>query len=145
MIVVTTLKDATENALRDLNELVAELREEHLEKTPGTFSDLKKIVASEDTVMAVAKDGERIVGVATLYVVQKIGKSIAYIEDVVVHSEYRGQGLGEKIMTYLIEEARRRNVRSIGLSSRPARVAGNKLYRKLGFVQKDTNVYRLAP
>ncbi len=144
MVDISELKDATENALRDLNELVAELREDQQEKWPCTLPELQKMMASEDTVVAVAKDGERIVGVATLYVVQKIGKIIAYIEDVVVHSDYRGQGLGEKIMMYLIDEAKRRGVRSIGLSSRPARVAGNKLYRKLGFVQKDTNVYRLA-
>ncbi|HUY17548.1 MAG TPA: hypothetical protein VMV11_08300 [Acidimicrobiales bacterium] len=41
-----------------------------------------------------------------------------------------------------VDEARRRSVRSIDLTSRPSREVANALYRKLGFERRETNVYR---
>ena len=37
-----------------------------------------------------------------------------------------------------------RGAKTVDLTSRPSRVAANKLYQKLGFVLRDTNVYRFA-
>lgn len=142
MVIVTVLTEATKETLQDLNVLMHELREGQT-VSDGTLPGLKQMLADKNTTLVVAKDGDRIVGVATLYVIQKIGKRIATVEDVVVASDYRGQGLGEKIIRKLIAIARTKKVTTLGLTSRPARVAGNKLYQKVGFVQKETNVYRL--
>lgn len=142
MVIVTVLTEASKEIVQDLNVLMHELREGQT-VSDGTLPELKQVLADKNTTLVVAKDGDRIVGVATLYVIQKIGKRIATVEDVVVASSYRGQGLGEKIMQKIIAVARMRKVQTIGLTSRPERVAGNKLYQKLGFTQKETNVYRL--
>ena len=74
---------------------------------------------------------------------QKLDKRIGSVDDVVVDNAYRGQGLGAAIMHKVIEVAQEQKLKALSLTSRPARVAGNKLYQKLGFVQKETNVYRL--
>ena len=108
--------------------------------TAGTLSDILK---NGDAVFIVAKDDDRIIGVASLYVMRKIHKNTGSVEDVVVDEGYRGQGLGEKIMLKLIEVARAKGLQTLTLTSRPERVAGNKLYQKLGFVIKETNAYRL--
>jgi ribosomal protein S18 acetylase RimI-like enzyme len=68
----------------------------------------------------------------------------AWIEDVVVDETARGAGVGEALTNAAIEEARRRRVRSIDLTTRPSREAANRLYARLGFEPRDTNVYRFS-
>jgi len=67
-----------------------------------------------------------------------------WIEDVVVDKSARGKGVGVKLMEFSIAYVRNKNIKSINLTSSPDRVAANNLYRKLGFVQRETNVYRLT-
>ena len=67
----------------------------------------------------------------------------AWIEDVVVEDRCRGRGFGKALVTYAIGFARECGVRSISLSSSPARIAANRMYRSIGFVQRETNVYLL--
>jgi ribosomal protein S18 acetylase RimI-like enzyme len=68
----------------------------------------------------------------------------AWIEDVVVDETARGLGVGERLTMTAVDEARRRGVRSVDLTSRPAREAANALYQKLGFERRETNLYRLS-
>jgi len=68
----------------------------------------------------------------------------AWIEDVVVHEDARGLGIGESLTLAAVNEARERGVRSIDLTSRPSREAANALYQKLGFERRETNVYRFV-
>jgi len=91
----------------------------------------------------VAKDDGKIVGMATLYVMPKVGKRVGCVEDVVVGKEYRGQGLGEKLMRSIIAEARKKKVGSLFLTSASDRAAANVLYKKLGFEIVETNPYKL--
>ncbi len=139
---IVKLTRASREAAKDISSLLAQLREDPSEHK-AALSELRDITTNKNVVFIVAKDGKKIVGMAMLYVMQKLGKRIAYVEDVVVLSEYRGRGLGEKIMRAIIATARAKKVRTLNLTSRPARVAANKLYQKLGFEQKETNVYRM--
>jgi ribosomal protein S18 acetylase RimI-like enzyme len=41
-----------------------------------------------------------------------------------------------------IDEARRLGVHSLDLTSRPSREAANRLYTRMGFTSRETNVYR---
>jgi ribosomal protein S18 acetylase RimI-like enzyme len=66
----------------------------------------------------------------------------AWIEDVVVDATARGQGVGEALNRSALEVAERRGARTVDLTSRPSREAANRLYRRLGFVERETNVYR---
>lgn len=65
-----------------------------------------------------------------------------WIEDVVVDKAYRGKGIGKDLMLNAIEFAKSAGARSVDLTSRPSRVAANKLYQELGFIMRETNVYR---
>jgi ribosomal protein S18 acetylase RimI-like enzyme len=67
------------------------------------------------------------------------------IEDVVVDGEARGAGVGEALSRAAIEEAERRGARTLDLTSRPSREAANRLYQRLGFVARETTVYRYSP
>lgn len=139
-IAIEKLTSVDEKTVADINVLLAQLRKDG--PTEGPLSDIQSIIANPDCDLMVLKDGATIVGMASLYITQRIGKKVARVEDVVVEKKYRGQGLGEKLMREIIERARARGVKTISLTSRPARVAGNKLYQKVGFTIKETNVYR---
>lgn len=139
---IVQLRRATKEALKDLNDLLPQLRQ-YPAGRKGTIAELRDIVGNKRSIMIVAQDGKRIVGVGSLYSISKIAGKSGHIEDVVVDSAYRGQGVGEKIVQALIKSARAQKIQSLHLTSRPARAAANKLYQKLGFVQKETNVYRL--
>ena len=91
-----------------------------------------------------AASGGRIVGCASLCVFESPTGRKAHIEDVVISSACRGQHLGRALLEHILGYARE-NLTPIDvhLTSRPARVAANSLYRTLGFEQRDTNVYRL--
>lgn len=65
-----------------------------------------------------------------------------WIEDVVVDESQRGKGLGEEMMLFAIDYSKSLGARSVNLTSRPSRVAANKLYQKIGFIQYETNVYK---
>jgi ribosomal protein S18 acetylase RimI-like enzyme len=67
----------------------------------------------------------------------------AWIEDVVVDGSARGRGVGEALNRAAIDRARAAGATTVDLTSRPSREAANRLYRRLGFEQRTTNVYRL--
>lgn len=66
----------------------------------------------------------------------------AWIEDVVVDETARGRGIGAALNRRAIEIARTAGARTVDLTSRPDRAAANRLYARLGFVERATNVYR---
>lgn len=135
------LKKVTAEALSDINRLMGQLRGKDADV--GTRAELRAIIENRNNVMVVAQDGQRVVGVATLYVLQKVGKRTGHVEDVVVDSDYRGQGIGKKLMKEVIVAAKTRKLDVVHLTSRPERLAANALYKKLGFKLKKTNPYSL--
>lgn len=108
-----------------------------------TAEALKAVIASPDAHLYVLRSEDRIVACATLCLfVSPTGRK-ASIEDVVVLPEYQGLGLGLKLMQYVLDRAQSWAPVTLQLTSRPARVAANALYQKLGFRQKETNFYTM--
>ena len=110
---------------------------------PPTAQELAEIVSSPDSVLYLARHDGRIVGSLTLAFYRIPTGLKAWIEDVVVDESARGQGVGEALNNAAIDEARRRGAKHISLTSRASRDPANRLYRRLGFVPYDTNIYRL--
>ncbi len=109
---------------------------------PITVSELAEIINSDSTLMFVARIDNKIVGLLTMAIFRIPTAVRAWIEDVVVDSSARGHGVGEALNHAAIAEAKRRGAKTVDLTSRPSREAANKLYKRLGFVERDTNVYR---
>ncbi len=59
-----------------------------------------------------------------------------------VDESARGAGAGEALVVAAVERAEAAGARSVDLTSRPSREAANRLYRRLGFEDRTTNVYR---
>ena len=68
----------------------------------------------------------------------------AWIEDVVVDDAARGRGVGEELNRFALDLAGRLGARTVDLTSRPSREAANRLYQRIGFEARDTNVYRFS-
>jgi ribosomal protein S18 acetylase RimI-like enzyme len=114
---------------------------------PPTGEDLEEIVRSAATHLLVARDADwsgSILGAMTLVVFRIPTGVRAWIEDVVVDGEARGRGVGEALNRAALDIARQRGARTVDLTSRPTREAANRLYRRIGFVERDTNVYRFS-
>jgi ribosomal protein S18 acetylase RimI-like enzyme len=106
---------------------------------------LAEIVAGPATTLLIACDtSQAIVGSLTLVIFRIPGGVYARIESVVVDEQARGQGVGAALCNAAIERARARGADKIDLTSIPARAAANRLYQRLGFQQRATNVYRLV-
>ena len=110
-----------------------------------TAYELEAIVTSPATTLFVARDGSgTIVGSLTLAVFRIPTGVRAWIEDVVVDESARGAGAGAALVRAAIDLAAAEDARTVDLTSRPDREAANRLYRRLGFEQRATNVYRYA-
>jgi len=105
-------------------------------------AQLDEIVSSPVTELFVARVDGQIAGALTLAVFRLPTGLRAWIEDVVVDSDARGAGVGEALNRAALAEAKRRGAVTVDLTSRPSREAANRLYQRLGFVTRETNVYR---
>ncbi len=110
---------------------------------PGV-DELAAIVASPATVLFAARDVDSgdIIGSLTLALFRIPTGMRAWIEDVVVDEAARGKGVGNALNQAALERARAEGAKTVDLTSRPSREAANRLYKRIGFEQRDTNVYR---
>jgi ribosomal protein S18 acetylase RimI-like enzyme len=106
---------------------------------PQAISD----VLAAGAVLVVARADGWIAGMGTLAITSVLTGTTAHVEDVVVDETARGRGIGEHIMRELIAIARAEGADQMTLTSRPAREAANRLYRRLGFELGETNYYVL--
>lgn len=109
---------------------------------PPGRAGLQAIVGNANCALFVACIDGEIVGSLTLAMYPLPTCVKAWIDDVVVDESARGHGVGEALNRAALEEARRRGAKEVDLTSRPQREAANRLYARMGFVQRNTNVYR---
>ena len=110
---------------------------------PPTAAELAEIIAAPATTLLLAVDDDgTILGALTLALFRIPTGLRAWIEDVVVDGAARGRGVGEELNRVALERARAAGATTVDLTSRPSREAANRLYQRIGFVQRTTNVYR---
>ena len=135
-----------ENADAELVEAYQKLIPQLSSSSPAPSKDeLAAIIESDSATMLVAEDeGGTILGSMTLVVFRIPTGVRAWIEDVVVDTEARGMGIGQALNEYAIQLAEQAGAKTIDLTSRPSRESANRLYQRLGFVARETNVYRYS-
>ncbi len=106
--------------------------------------ELKQIALSQSNSLFIHRDEQtgQINGSLTLVVFRIPTGVRAWIEDVIVDETARGQGIGEALTRAAIERSAQLGAKTVDLSSRPAREAANRLYQKIGFEKRNTNMYR---
>lgn len=138
-IQVAPVVSASAEVLDACHRLIPQLSSSSL---PLTLSELEEIVDGNSTVLFAARHNGDIVGLLTLAIFRIPTGVRAWIEDVVVDELARGSGVGEALSRAALAEAARRGAKTVELTSRPSREAANRLYQRVGFVRRDTNVYR---
>jgi ribosomal protein S18 acetylase RimI-like enzyme len=114
---------------------------------PPDALELGRITGSPGTTLFVGRldtESRPVVGMLTLVVYRIPTGAHAVIEDVVVAETARGAGCGAALVAAALEHARDAGVRNVDLTSRPSREAANRLYVRMGFEERETNVYRYS-
>lgn len=106
-----------------------------------TMDELTTIALNPHTQLFVALSRQMVMGMITLAVYPAPTGRKAWIEDLVVDSDCRGAHLGSQLLRHAISQAKAMGACQLMLTSRPARVVANEMYRKAGFLPKSTNVY----
>ena len=138
-IVIVELTSAGPEELSQLNALIPQLSRS---APPLTEAALARIVSDPDVHLFVARQDGHTVGSLTLVTFPIPTGSRAIIEDVVVDGNARGAGIGEKLVAHALAAAADAGSRTVDLTSRPDREAANRLYQRVGFELRKTNVYR---
>ena len=102
----------------------------------------QRIIESDATRLLFARQDEQILGMLTIVIFPIPTGVRAWIEDVVVDESGRGMGVGEALSEHALKLARLEGAKTVDLTSRPSREAANRLYQRIGFAPRDTNVYR---
>jgi ribosomal protein S18 acetylase RimI-like enzyme len=158
VIRIAAAMDVTPELLGALDRLLPQLSRS---AKPVVADELAQILASQATTLLIARDDDDanagevvgdqddlvggsgpIVGMLTLATFRIPTGVRAWIEDVVVDEAARGKGVGEALTQAALELAVARGARTVELTSRPSREAANRLYQRVGFTTRETNVYR---
>lgn len=99
-------------------------------RTPWSRESFAAELMQLYTVYLVAREGDRVVAFGGMHVVWED----AHVTNVAVHPEYRGRGLGERMMHELIARAVFRGANRMTLEVRASNTTAQNLYRKLGFI-----------
>lgn len=139
---IEEVSQVTDELILALQRLIPQLS---TSSQPPTRSKLIELIESDTCVLLIARQPERkkqIVGTLTLAVYHTPTKIRAWIEDVVVDRVARKRGIGTRLVQTALKRARSEGARAVDLTSQPWREAANRLYSHLGFIERETTVYR---
>ncbi|MDQ2728635.1 MAG: GNAT family N-acetyltransferase [Actinomycetota bacterium] len=141
MLQISEVHVVTDEVVTAIAQLLPQLSRSAL--APGVDA-LEEMVRSPSTRLLVARvtDDGPIVGTLTLALFRIPSGVRAWIEDVIVDDTVRGQGGGEALSRHALDLAREAGARTVELTSRPSREAANRLYERIGFHLRETNIYR---
>lgn len=143
MIVISEVTAVTDDLVEAFGHLFPQLTV----LKPPDHESLCATIRHPGTTVFLARDAEqsgRIVGTATMVLCRTPLWLRAWLEDVVVDESVRGKGVGALLCQAVIERARAAGAVTLNLTSEPSREAANRLYCRLGFDQRQTNVYRYS-
>jgi len=141
VVEVRIASEVTDELVAAFQRLVPQLSSSN---PPPSRTKLQQIVGSEASTLFVAVDHTGILGTLTLATFRIPTGVRAWIEDVIVDSEARGKGVGRLLSETALDHARSLGAITVELTSRPSREAANRLYQRIGFKIRDTNVYRFT-
>ena len=140
MLTIEVCEKVTDDVVEAMARLVPQLSSS---APPMTAEILSAVAEHEACYLLLARDEDgSVLGSMTLVVFPIPTGVRAWIEDVVVDGEARGKGVGEALNLRAIEIAEAHGATTVDLTSRPSREAANRLYQRIGFVPRETNVYR---
>jgi ribosomal protein S18 acetylase RimI-like enzyme len=142
MIEIDEVTRVTDEIVSALGRLLPQLSPSY---GPPSRADLEAVVESRAATLLVARDSDKggeIVGSLALVLFRIPSGVRAWIEDVVVDAGSRNRGVGEALSREALQRAAAAGAKAVDLTSRASREAANRLYRRLGFVPRETGLFR---
>ena len=109
-----------------------------------TMERVAELVADPAVTLLLARDGEEVVGTTTVIVYTTPFWIKVRLDEVVVDKAARGRGVGEALVKAALDVAREKGAQIAELQSGVQREAANRLYPRMGFQRRETNVYRIV-
>jgi len=111
-----------------------------------TRERIERLIGDPAVTLVVARDGDRIVGTATVIVYTTPYWIKARLDEVVVDGDARGKGVGEAIVRHCLEVGRRKGAQVAELQSGrgEVRAAAHRLYKRIGFQVRDSDIFRIT-
>lgn len=134
---VTTFDSSLVEPIRSL------LRQLTSREVAFSEESLRQIISDKASRLFLLYSDNTVAGMLTLGIYSAPTGRKAWVEDVVVDSQYRGRGLGQQLVQYAISCVRTLSPVTLMLTSNPQRTEANALYRREGFEQRCTNVYKM--
>ena len=82
----------------------------------------------------IVSEGNRIIGGASIHIINKLSRTLGLIEDVAVNKDHRGKGIGKSLVEKLIEIGKQKNCDKIVLNTSEK---NSKFYKKIGFEKNE--------
>ncbi len=140
LISITEVTDYRLGILDAVNRLLPQLDPE---VPPATEAHIRDLIQSANSRLFLAQVDDTIAAMCTLCIYDAPTGRKAWIEDVVTDEAFRGRGLARTLLHHVIDKLRETSPCTLMLTSRPTREAANRLYPSIGFVRKETNVYKM--
>lgn len=141
-IYIEQLKTYYPEEITAINKLLKQLDNTAALLTKKNVEDMIESVSNRLFVARLMED-KKIIGMLTMIIFRIPFAKKGLLEDIVVDKAYRGKGIGTKLITTAINQARKEQVSYLDFTSRPTRTEANSLYKNLGFKKRDTNAYRI--
>lgn len=107
-----------------------------------SLEELQRVIQSNERFLFFASKNGEVIGTLTLVFYQLPSGLKAWIEDVIVDEHARGKGVATALLRHALQVARDRGSLKADLTSMPWRKAANRLYQKMGFEKRESNMYR---
>jgi GNAT superfamily N-acetyltransferase len=141
MLTIEPVAEATPEVYKALARLLPQLNPQ---LPVPTMERLQAIIADPAVTLLLARDGEQIVGTTTVIVYTTPFWIKARLDEVVVDESARGKGVGAALVQASLDLAREKGVEVVELQSGIHRKEANRLYPRMGFKLRETNVYRIV-
>jgi len=132
-------REVTDELLAVFQRLVPQLSSSA--KVPGR-QEIQEMIDSPAVVLLLASDERQVLGSLSLVVFRIPTGVRAWIEDVIVDQAARGRGIGEALTRAALDRAKEMGAKTVDLTSRPSRESANRLYQRVGFELRNSNLYR---
>ena len=141
MIDIEVVTEATPEVYTALERLLPQLNPQ---LPVPSVERLQAIIDDPAVTLLVARDEEQIVGTTTVIVYTTPFWIKARLDEVVVDASARGKGVGAALVQASLDLARKKGVEVVELQSGVHREEANRLYPRMGFKLRETNVYRIV-
>jgi len=137
---ISIVTHITDEILKELHQLLLQL--DPLSQELQNKEYFEQMIKSNSTILFIAENDGVIVGTLSLIIYRTPLGQKAWIEDVVTDKNVRGKGIGSELVSAALEYAKDKGLKKVDLTSGNDRVVAHQLYKKIGFMPRNSTLFR---